>query len=225
MQVIFILGLFLGIIAFGVMESTQNSSSTHPKNLKYLAKCLASNVLQYNSFSTQYAISNYSIFHENAAQNPDQVEMVNYVDTSKLNVYDQKNTTLLMNYNSYLFNYTQSSNTTQNLPTLYVVTTWDKVSPNAGSKFTNVDLNEVMSQIGLALSQRVYQSTSTYWTVPWLAMQSDCQIKIMFSELPATIPFANINNFFNIVCKGLINSKVQLGKYIYFQPIYYTPNL
>jgi hypothetical protein len=227
-----ILVCILSLVALFISaEYTRNNYSSKNNYASFRADNVAANIIQFNDVMTQYVIKNYDSFHEILTSNPENVELISVIDYADKKIYEnysQKNLQPFLNYRSATFNYTRFMiGESQLSPTLYLTTSWDNYENNIIS-YKNIKMLEILGKLGHELNKRLYQGNSTYWTVPWVFSQANCNVIEVYSYIPddsfGNTTLDKFKNIFNKFCNQIqANSNYRFLTYVYLQPVY-KPN-
>lgn len=194
----------------------------------FKSKNIASNVLQYQDIVTKYMLKNYSQLHLSFSVSPGMVEQVSILDYSESQManYSQKNFLPFLNYKSIAFNYVKNeSGESQQTPILYTATSFDGYFESVVKTYPNILLPEVMGYLGSDLDKHLYQGNSTYWNIPWLFKQQECNIQEVYSQLPddgsGQSALSKLNMVFNLWCKEIqASGNYKFLTYVYIQPVF-----
>jgi hypothetical protein len=184
MQSLLVLGLLIAVTTFSAMEYTRSSVNANDLS-EARADNVAGNILQYNDLLVKYTLNHYDTLHLIHISNVGNVDGITILDYSQINPYTQMQLVPFLNYQSIVFNYT-SNNESDSLPLLYVASSWDSAVIKA---FQDIKFPEILGMTNQAISKRLYQGDSTYWTIPLLISQDKCNVTEVYSQLPN-----NINN-------------------------------
>jgi type II secretory pathway pseudopilin PulG len=222
MIVIAIMSIFMVFMA-GELSRNDNSNNLS----EFRADNITANILQYQTAITQYILVNYDKLHLAVTSNAGNVEQVKPIDYKQIGKYSQKNLLPLLNYQSISFNYSKAVvGENQMIPVLYLATSWDGyATTQISSSYANTRQIEVMGKLGEILSKPLYQGDSSYWTIPWIFSQSNCQINELYSQLPnapdGSDRFTKLKNIFNLWCSQIeANSNYRFMTYVYLAPIF-----
>lgn len=219
MQSLIVIVLFVIISILGSIELNRNSSNNKYAELK--ADFVAGNIMHYHDLVYQYALTNYDTLHEASSINRGQVEQENLFDPKVLNEYSKKQTELFLDYKTMFFNYVSAKREVPISPTLYFITTW------SGSAYHG-NMLDVMGQVNQLFSEHIYQGQSSYWVIPWVGQQDNCNIRIftqILNDAQGAIRVFNVEQLLNKICLHfMVNSEFHLNKYIYVQPVYKRVN-
>lgn len=229
MQSLIVIALMSACSIFALSEMSRNdNTNTHPS---IRADNVAGNIFSYQTLISQYILANYDTLHLMVSQTPgtiEQLKILNYY-TDNLSRYTQKNLIPYLNYQSIVFNYVNPmAGEDKPMPTLYIATTWNNYASTILTKsFTTTSLPEVMGKLGDNLSKHIYQGNSTYWIVPWIFKQQNCQILEMYSGLPddsiGNNQLPNLKSFFNLICTQIqAKSSYRFMTYVYLAPTFNT---
>jgi hypothetical protein len=226
MQSSIILAIMTVISLFTGAEYMRNNSTEANVYQPFKAKNVADNVLQYSDLMLLYMLDNFDTLHQTQAVTPGNVEQITAIDynQNQISGYSLKNLILFLNYSSIAFNYTKSSvGESQPIPVLYIATSWDSFS-NSVHGYSSIQMPEVMGQLGQDVSKHVYQGNSTFWVIPWIFSQSNCNVKELYSQLPndstGASAFNKLKTVFNLFCTQIqANSSYRFSTYVYIEPV------
>jgi len=230
MQSIILLALMLLFTAFSSIQISRNSSATIDSNREFKANNVAANVLQYNSILIGFMRKNESSMHLSTGTNPGSIELITKIDSAKLAGYSQKNLVSFLNYQSVAFNYTKSNvGESLPLPIYFLASSWSAYTSSLKG-YKQILLSEVMGQLGQDLGKRLFQGDSTYWTVPWVFSQSNCNIQEIYTHVPndsnGISAMSKLKILFNLFCTQLKEkANYQFLTYVYLQPVFSLGNL
>jgi hypothetical protein len=234
MQSLIILVTMAIFSIFMISEMSRNDSANISPAIK--AGNVAANIFQYQDAINQYAIESYDELHSPVSFNPGKVEHVKIISYKKDGIinHNQKNLSLFLNYQSILFNYSRAlAGESQPMPVLYVATSWSGYATDKDlSGYKNINMVEVMGKLGEDLSKRLYQGNSTYWVIPWIFSQNNCQILELYTQLPDDMngnsQYSKLQDIFRDFC-GQIQANTTYNyrflTYVYLAPIYIPPNM
>lgn len=217
---------------FTAAEYMRNNSTNVDVYQPFKAKNIADNILQYNDLMLQYMLNNYTTLHETQAITAGNVEQIKWLDyqQNQVDSYSLKNLILLVNYSSIAFNYSKLENSeSQPIPVLYIATSWDSISSGVGG-YSSVSMPEIMGQLGQSISQHIYQGNSTFWVIPWVFSQNNCNITEVYAQLPndatggSSIP--KLEKLFNLLCTQIqLNSSYRFLTYVYIEAVINNPDI
>ena len=178
-----------------------------------------------------YAIESYDDFHLTASLNPGNVEQINLLDYEQngVSTYSLKNFTMFLNYSSVLFNYAKvMDGESDPYPMLYLATSWESYSSDVLG-YKNIQIIETMGQVAQDISKHIYQGNSTFWVVPWVFKQTNCNITEVYSALPNDASGASqidkLKSLFNLFCTQIeANSSYKFMTYVFLEPIMNNPD-
>lgn len=225
MQSIMLIALLIVFSVFGISEFSRNGNTDSVVNSVKAAN-IAANIEQYNDLVSQYMLANYYDLSVMVTKNPGHVENVksiNYV-SDEINKYSQKELIPMLNYRSVAFNYSLDKNGNKEpIPVLYLATSWDDNAIMVNG-YNGVQMIEIMGRLGQDLSKRLYQGDGTYWMIPWVFSQNDCDLTELFTQLPNDSDDKSKRNkldaLFKSFCDSLKETDYKFGKYVYIQPIF-----
>lgn len=232
MQSIILLAVMALVSIFMAAEMSRNDSTNVYPSFK--AGNIAVNIFQYKDSISQYAIANYDELHLPISQSYGSMERIKVIDYTgdKIDKYNQKKLILFLNYKSMIFNYTEElAGESLPMPVLYMATSWDGyVTAQIASSYNGVNMIEVMGKLGEDFSRYLYQGNSTYWTIPWLFSQENCQIEEVYMQLPddalGISRLDTIKRIFNKFCtQSKTGGYYNFMKYVYIAPVFKTPNI
>ncbi len=226
MQSIIVIGLLVVIGLFSGIEYTRNSPEEINAFNSFKADQVAGNIMQYNDFLVKYMLDHYDDLHEIISNNPGNVEKINTIDdvANLIAMYNQKSFLMFLNYQSIIFNYADLSIESEVLPTLYLATTWDSFLPKI-KNFNLTKMPEVMGATNQLVSEHLYQGNSTYWTIPILLSQSNCNTLEVYSQIPTdssgNSQLIKVKNLFNRLCSQIeVNSAFKFLNYVFLEPVF-----
>ena len=225
MQSIILIALMLLLASFTLIQFSRNSSATNDSNREFKASSVAANVLQYNDMVIGFMRKNELSMHLSIANNPGNIELITKIDPTSLNGYSQKNLVSFLNYQSIAFNYSKNSiGESMPLPIYFLATSWSTYVPSLKG-YKETLLAEVMGDLGQDLGKRLFQGDSTYWTIPWVFSQNNCNIQEIYTHVPndnnGATAINNLKALFNLFCTQLkADANYQFLTYVYLQPVY-----
>lgn len=214
--IIMALGVFLSF--FGVSEFNKYSSTGKQDNIISQSEGYASNLYIYNDLAVQYLLQ-----PENYVKNfnPDAVftNYVNYSTSNNFNIQQLKNYyqssynfTPKYNFNSTFFLYSEPSTTgTNNIPLMYLLTTWDAPS---------FDTVNMFSSFNKLLNSKKQSGDNTYWINGVYGEYLNNKVTL-YSMLPKNIAPTTVSTtlqdkvFAQLTAKGF-----KFSQYFYLTPIY-----
>ena len=206
MQSAIILAVMVLASFFAGAEYLRGSSTDANLYKPFKAENVAANILQYQDQINGYILDNYDDLHLSSTLDPGNIEKINLLDYGQNNIgsYTLKNLSLFLNYSSVVFNYTRAiEGESEPYPMLYLATSWDSYSSNVHG-YKNIQMEETLGQLSQDVSKSVYQGNSTFWVVPWVFKQSNCNIIEMYSQLPndasGASTFNKLQSLFNLFC-------------------------
>lgn len=230
--------ILLVIMTLAVMAAEMSRNRHGESHMADKSKNVAANILQYQDLVIQYMLANYEKLHPDFSSNPDHVEKIELLDykNNNIGIYSQKKFNQFLNYRSLVFNYVKSMpNENVVIPVLYVATSFDGYTDNNIYKtYLNTGLPEVMGHLGEYLSKHLYQGNSTYWTVPWLFSQKDCNVIEVYSQIPDNVAGSNdeksnygqVQALFKQFCNQIqAFSSYRFLTYVYIQPVFNPANI
>ncbi|MBP9741748.1 MAG: hypothetical protein KBD37_00145 [Burkholderiales bacterium] len=227
MQSSIILALMVLASLFMAAEFKRNDSGDANNIAVFKSDTVAANIMQYNDLMVQYILANYEVLHLPIAINSgsvEQIALLNY-EANHVDSYSQKNLLLFLNYTSTTFNYANSlDGESEIIPTVYLATSWDNYTKDIMHNYSATSMLAIMGKLGQDLSKHLYQGNSTYWVVPWVFSQNNCEVEEIFSQLPTNssgvADIAQLKHLFNTFCsKVQSNSEYKFLKYVYLQPV------
>lgn len=224
MQVIIVVLLFISVIIFGVIENKKNNPGDTQALRVFKSNEIATNLMAYGDLLNQYIQVNYETLHYISPINVGFVEGVRIIDNVEVEPYNLKQLHPILNYQAMVFNYTQALLDKSVSPTLYLVITWDKVDPYF-KYYHHMNLPEIAGQMNQLFSKKIYRGSGTFWTVPWILYNEQCEAKEIYSQVPTDhnnqSRVLNIANFFRTYCTQIEQiSAFRFLKYVYVQPIH-----
>lgn len=212
---------------FMLSENSRNNSASLAASFR--AENVAANIIQYQDILVESAESGYDTLHMPVASNPGTVEQITVIDSTAEQIAKNNLKSLIpfLNYQSVMFNYAPAiDGESEPMPTLYLATTWDSYTTNAEHGYAKVALPEVMGNLSTDLARHLYQGDSTYWVVPWVFSQESCEIKELYSQLPAGSEKETLDHLFTGFCQQIqANSSYKFMRYVYLTPIFLTPDM
>lgn len=230
MQSFILMALMLFLTSFATIQFSRNNIGTMDSSYENKASNVAANIFQYNDMVIGYMRKNESSMHLTVATNPGNIELITKIDSTKLAGYSQKSLVNFLDYQSVAFNYAKvSTGESMPLPIYFMATSWSTYSISLKG-YKQVILPEVMGQLGQDLGKRLFQGDSTYWTVPWVFSQNNCNIQEVYTHIPnddsGTTARNSFKTLFNLFCTQLkVNANYQFLTYVYLQPVYGLGNL
>lgn len=227
MQSVILIALMLVVSMFIVSEFNRNNITSRDNYLRFKAENVAANIIQYNDLLMRYSISNYDTLHHVLSFSPGNIEsitLINY-DVDKIADYTQKNLQPFFNYQVVTFNFSPNNGGDgQPLAVLYLATSWDSYIPGIVG-YSNTSIEEGLGRVGQYFGKHLYQGTNTYWSVPWVLKQANCNIIELYTNLPkdatSTSMLDNVKVVFNDWCNQVEkNSSYKFLTYVYLQPVY-----
>jgi hypothetical protein len=215
----------LAIFSIFMLSEFSRNDSVNKVSVRK-AENIAANIIQYQNSISNYMLSNYDELHLPVSANPGNVEQIHIINYTgdQIAKFNKKQLLQFLNYQSIIFNYSQVLvGENQPMPLLYMATTWDGYSSNQIELgYRGVNMDEVMGYLGEDLSKHMYQGDSTYWTVPWIFSQSNCQITEVYMQLPNNSGEASkLKDIFNRFCTQIQTSgSYQFMKYVYIAPLF-----
>ncbi|MBP9742316.1 MAG: hypothetical protein KBD37_03060 [Burkholderiales bacterium] len=227
MQAALILAIMSLATLFMAAQLDRHDSANLAHYHVFKAAAVASNIEQYNDLIVQYALTNYDTLHLTMAVEPGMVEHITTLDyiEDEIGNYSQKKLLPFLKYTVTVFNYAKNATgESEATPLLYLATSWDSYAPEVINSYVGITLPEIMGQLGQDLSQHIYQGNSTYWVVPWVFSQNNCEVDEIFSQLPDNAyGIANtdkLKDIFKLFCTQIqANSSYIFLKYVYLQPV------
>jgi hypothetical protein len=208
-------------------EFSRNNGSNRIPAFK--AENLAANVLQYQNSISNYILVNYDALHLPVSENSGNVEQIQIIDYARDQIvkFNKKSLMPFLNYQTIVFNYSRVlAGESQPMPVLYMATTWNTFSTTQlANSYAGINMNEVIGKLGEDLSKRLYQGNSTYWTIPWLFSQNNCQITELYVQLPDSAggnsKLSELKNVFNKFCTQIqTSSSYRFLTYVYLAPVF-----
>ena len=232
MQSAIILAVMVLASLFASAEYLRNSSSENNVSKPFKAENVAANILQYHDQMVQYTLANYESLHLTVSLNSGDIEQINLLDYTKNQIgnYTLKNFLLFMNYSSTVFNYTNNvEGESQPYPLLYLATSWDGYLAEMHG-YSNVRIPEAMGKLAHNVSKQLYQGNSTFWVVPLVLRQSNCNITEVYSQLPndanGISTVSKLQTLFNLFCTQIQNnSDYRFLTYVFIEPIIDNPDM
>lgn len=228
MQSFLILALFAVIISFSAMQYSKYDPTSKQDFELEISNNAAGNLVGYITSLNKYVLQNYSTLHVNTANNVGHLEQITLINTPQIRQYDQKNTNYIFDYRTVTFNYTLPNSSPSVLPYLFAITTWNNLSSSVKGNFTKLSMYNVMGSANQLFSLNIYEGNGTFWTVPILVSQMNCNITQYFNQVPISdtglSTLSTFSTFFNNACTELQNSGFSLGKYVFMQPVYLLDN-
>jgi hypothetical protein len=232
MQSLIIVTIMAIFSIFMLSEMSRNNDTN--KYLAFKAENVAANILQYQNSISQYVLINYDTLHLPTASSSGDVEQIRIIDYMRDQIakFNQKNLLPFLNYQSVVFNYSRALvSESQPTPVIYIATSWsDYSSSQIASSYTNINMVEVMGKLGEDLSKYLYQGNSTYWFIPWVFSQNNCQITELYTQLPddanGDSQLIKLQNIFSEFCTQVqARSSYHFMNYVYLAPIFKRPDL
>lgn len=231
MQSAIVLAIMVLASLFVGAEYLRNNSTEVSVYKPFKAENVAANVLQYHDQMIQHTLESYDDLHLITSENLGNVEQINLIDYGQMVVgsYTLKNFILFLNYSSVVFNYTRVlDGESHPYPVLYLVTSWESYTSEVHG-YTNIQMPEVMGQLSQDISKHLYQGNSTFWVVPWVFKQSNCNITEVYSQLPndptGTSTVSNLKNLFNLFCTQIeAGSYYKFMSYVFIEPVINNPD-
>lgn len=230
MQSFIIVAIMSALSVFMLSELGRNDSAGRIPVFK--AENVAANILQYQNVINSYILVNYDALHIPIAKAPGNVEGVKQIgiiedkNDQKVIKFNKKDLPAFLNYQSIVFNYSRVLvGESQPMPLLYTATTWSGYSSaNIESSYAAINMIEVLGKLGENVSKHVYQGNATYWAVPWIFSQNNCQITELFVQLPdsssGNSKLNELKTAFNRFCNQIqANSSYRFLTYVYLTPI------
>jgi hypothetical protein len=232
MQSAIILAVMVLASIFASAEYLRNSSAETNLYKPFKAENVAANILQYHDQMVQYTLANYESLHLTVSLNPGEIEQINLFDylDNQIGNYTLKNFLLFMNYSSTVFNYTHDvEGESHPYPLLYLATSWDGYLAQMHG-YSNIQIPEAMGRLAHNISKRLYQGNSTFWVVPWVFRQSNCNITEVYSQLPNDTNGINtvskLQTLFNLFCTQIQNnSDYRFLTYVFIEPVINNPDM
>jgi hypothetical protein len=221
MQSVIILALLTIISIFGITQY-KRSDMTDNNQAIFKAENVAGNIFIYHDLLNQYVIINYDKLGLSIRSMPGRVGQISLIDyvRDRISKYSQMNFNRFLNYQSVVFNYTRELES--QTPVAYMATSWNGyIYP----RDKNTNMLEVLGQLSQDMSKRLYQGNSTYWTIPWIFSQTNCEVREMFSQIPddrnGNSRLSKLKISFKNFCTNIeAQSSYRFLGYVYMQPIY-----
>lgn len=232
MQSTIVLAIMVLASIFTGAEYLRNNSTEGNAYKQFRAENIAANVLQYNDQMIQYSLANYDSLHLLSTINPGNVEQINLPDYIQNNLanYTLKGYTAFLDYSSVVFNYAKAANgESAPYPVLYLATSWESYASNIHG-YKNIGMDEVAGNLAQDLTEHLYQGNSTFWVVPWVFKQSNCNIIDVYSQLPSDSSGAStlskLQSLFNLLCTQVeAGSSYKFSTYVFLEPVINNPDM
>ena len=220
MQSLIILALLVIISIFGIAQYKRVGMTDNNQAI-VKAENVAANIFIYHDLVKQYVIANYDRLGLSIRKvgQVDQIRTVDYISDGIAD-YSQMNFNRFLNYQTVVFNYTHELG--NQVPSAYMATSW---SVYIYPRDKNTNMLEVLGQLGQDFSKRFYQGNSTYWTIPWVFSQRNCEIREIFTQMPddknGNSKSGRLRAIFNKFCTNIeAKSSYRFLTYVYMQPVY-----
>lgn len=225
MQSMIILALLAVLSVFMLTEKARNDSGYLNSTADAKAGFVAENILRHVDLLQKTASINYSKWFNSNPLKPGHIEGIHLVYQDQLvSRYTQENQ--FYEYKDLAFNYSpplKIGESTSN-SILYIATTWNDPIYKT---YQNIGANQIMGILGDMLGKKLYQGDRTYWVVPWVIKNNNCQVVEDFTQVPENAEnhsqLANLKNAFTQICNEIQSDKEAnfvFGKYVYLRPIY-----